>query len=94
MNFALLPDGGYVTCEKGLTRVKVYDPEGNFVAVVAGPEQFVEAGHACDVSANCQTGGLDVAVDPQGRILVLDPLAGDIRVYVHQTQAGMDEDQP
>lgn len=71
VHIALLPDGGFVTGEKGLPRVKVYGPDGQYLAMVAGPEQFAEG-----------TAGLDLAVDSRGRILVLDPLAGRIRIYV------------
>ena len=42
VGLALMPDGRYVTCEKGLPRVKVYSAEGTFESVVAGPESFVE----------------------------------------------------
>jgi hypothetical protein len=81
VNFAIMTDGSFVTCEKGLTRVKIYDYEGNFVGVVAGPESFVGSGHACEDSADCQTGGLDVAVDSLGRVLVLDPHEGTVRIF-------------
>jgi hypothetical protein len=40
VNFAILPDGSFVTVEKGLVRVKIYDAEGKFAGVVAGPEQL------------------------------------------------------
>ncbi|MBM3243119.1 hypothetical protein FJZ31_43220, partial [Candidatus Poribacteria bacterium] len=34
VNFAMLPDGRFVTCEKGLPRVKIYDADGTFSGVV------------------------------------------------------------
>lgn len=82
-NFAILPDGGFVTCEKGLTRVKIYDPQGKFVGVVAGPEQLTEDGQACTGGggAECTSRARDVAVDSRGRVLVLDPLTGDVRIF-------------
>ena len=79
INLALLPDGRFVTCEKGLPRVKIYSPEGQFESVVAGVESFVENGKACGPS-DCTAGGLDAAVDGQGRIYILDFVAGDVRV--------------
>ncbi len=70
---ALLPGGGFVTGEKGLPRVKVYDDCGLFGSVVVGPESLAEG-----------TVGLDLAVDSQGRILVLDPVAKAVRVFVRK----------
>lgn len=79
INFALLPDGKYVTCEKGLPRVKVYTATGEFESVVAGVETFSENARACGPS-DCTAGGLDAAVDSQGRIFILDIVTGDVRV--------------
>jgi hypothetical protein len=70
---AITPNGRFVTSEKGLARVKLYSPVGDFVGVVAGPEQFDEG-----------TVGLDLAVDSSGRILVLDPKRGAVRVFVEK----------
>ncbi|UCG56966.1 MAG: NHL repeat-containing protein [Phycisphaerales bacterium] len=83
VNFAILEDGSFVTCEKGLKRVKIYDPEGSFVGVVAGPEQLGHTGplKICMLPTDCQAGGFDVAVDPSGRILVLDTVRNVVRVF-------------
>ncbi|MDY7010376.1 MAG: hypothetical protein SVV80_06425 [Planctomycetota bacterium] len=67
---ALLPGGAFVTVEKGLPRVKVYDDCGLFVGVVAGPESF-PAGAV----------GFDLAVDSQGRIMVLDTAEKAVRIF-------------
>jgi hypothetical protein len=83
INLALLPDGKFVTCEKGLPRVKVYSADGQFESVVAGVESFVENGKACG-PADCTAGGLDAAVDAQGRIYILDLVTGDVRVMQHK----------
>jgi hypothetical protein len=84
VNFAMLPDGGFVTCEKGLVRLKIYDADGAFVGVVAGPEQLVEGGTAriCYFPEQCQSGGFDVAVDTAGRVLVLDTVKNVVRIFI------------
>lgn len=81
--FARLPDGRFVTSEKGLNRVKIYDVKGKFEGVVAGPEQLVKdrelARRAC---SNCQIGyGIPVACDSRGRVIVLDPATKSIRIF-------------
>ena len=70
VNFALLPDGRFVTAEKGLRRVKIYRADGTFESVVAGPESF-----------GGSTGALDVATDARGRVYVLDSADGVVRVF-------------
>jgi len=83
VNVAMLPDGSYVTAEKGLIRVKVYDPEGAFRGVVAGPEQLVKGG-ASRVFENvddARASGFDVAADAEGRVVVLDTIENTVRVF-------------
>lgn len=85
--FTRLPDGRFVTSEKGLNRIKVYDVKGQFVGVVAGPEQLVkdreQAAKAC---ANCNIGfGFDVACDSKGHVLALDPATRTIRIFSPKT---------
>ncbi len=85
INLAILPNGDIVTCEKGLTRVKIYDNEGKFLGVVAGPEQFV--GHDKknnEKNPNSNIGVLDVAVNAEGNIYVLDPVTGQIRKFARE----------
>ena len=74
---ALLPDGSVVTAEKGLPRVKVYGPDGTLLSVVAPPEKF-----------NSAVKGLDLAVDGAGRVLVLDPMKQQIRIFERTEGAG------
>lgn len=87
VNLALLPDGGYVTSEKGLVRIKVLDNEGKLVGVVAGAEQFATERRVCaskDKVGDCNEGGLDIAVDSKGRVLALDPYTGEVRVFIRK----------
>lgn len=83
INFDILPDGSYVTCEKGISRVKIYKPNGSFEGVVAGPETFALNRKACISNGmeNCKSGGLDVAADSQGRVLIIDPIENTIRIF-------------
>lgn len=69
-HFALLADGGFVTAEKGLVRVKIHNADGSFRCVVAAPYQF-------EVDAV----GLDLAVASDGKIYVLDPSRNQIRIF-------------
>jgi len=86
VNFAILEDDSFVTCEKGLVRVKIYDPAGTFVGVVAGPEQLVEGGASgvSEFGAGSQSGGFDVAVDGDGRIFVLDTIKNIVRIFTRK----------
>ena len=83
VNFAILPDDSFVTSEKGLLRVKIYNSDGKFVGVAAGPEQLAKdvMSGICNDPAKCQKGGFDVAVDNQQRILVLDTVHNVVRTF-------------
>jgi hypothetical protein len=70
-DFAFLSDGSFVTSEKGIERIKVYDQNGNYQYLVSTPGSFDEG-----------TRGLDLAVDSQDRILVLDPARKKVRFFV------------
>jgi hypothetical protein len=88
VNFAMLPDESFVTCEKGLLRVKVYDPDGSLKAVVAGPGQLAEEGtcQVCTSPAKCGSGGFDLTTDNKGRIFVLDTIKNLVRTFTKTEQ--------
>jgi hypothetical protein len=73
-DLAVLPEGGIVTSEKGVPRVKVYSPGGQLQSVVAGPEAF-----------RPETVGLDLAVEGAGTILVLDPSHRSVRFFTRKS---------
>ncbi|MCX8155557.1 MAG: twin-arginine translocation signal domain-containing protein [Verrucomicrobiae bacterium] len=82
INIALLPDGRYITCEKGIPRVKRYSAKGEFEGVVVGPEAFPESlrtGAALN-KWDGSMAGLDAAADGQGRVLVLDQVSNTLRI--------------
>ncbi len=87
IGLALLPDGRFVTSEKGLPRVKIYSDQGQFESVVAGMESFPENAKACSDLNDCTHGGIDAAVDSEGRIYILDFVAADIRVMKRKAKA-------
>jgi hypothetical protein len=70
IRMALLRDGSFVTSEKGIVRVKVYNQAGEFVCVVAPPSAFHTIGE-----------GLDLAVDSHSNILVLVAQEKRVRIY-------------
>jgi hypothetical protein len=69
-NFAFIQDSMFVTSEKAIERVKIYNADGSFRCIVATPDKFKEG-----------TKGLDLAVDKQNRILVLDPVKMLVRIF-------------
>lgn len=69
-NIALCPDWRIVTSEKGIPRIKLYSPSGDFIGVVAGPESFKAEQPPCDI-----------AVDGKGIIYAIDPGTGSIRIF-------------
>lgn len=71
-HFCFLPNGSFVTSEKGLVRVKIYKASGEFSAVVAPPTKFDE---------KIEGQAPDVAVDDEGDIYVLDFDRNVLRVF-------------
>jgi hypothetical protein len=86
VNFAMFEDGSYVTTEKGLIRVKIYNPDGSFRGVVAGPDQLVEGGAARVFKSvdDAKASGFDVAVGADGRVYVLDTIENTVRVFAER----------
>ena len=71
-HFTFLPDGSFVTSEKGLVRIKVYKPSGEFSGVVAPPRKFDD---------KIEGQAPDVAVDTKGNIYALDFDRKVLRVF-------------
>ncbi len=83
VNFAILPDGGFVTSEKGLVRVKIYNSDGGFVGVVAGPTQLTRGSlmKICETPEECQGPAFDVAAGADGRVYVLDTTENVVKIF-------------
>jgi len=85
-DIAVMPDGSVVTSEKGEPRVKLYEGiAGAFIGMVAGPQAF--AGLKTRDFGPAGFPGLDLAVDKDGRVLVLDPARREVRVFVPKAQS-------
>ncbi len=69
-NFSILSNGSFVTCEKGLVRIKVYLPSGEVESVVAAPDDF-----------DADSSPADLAVDEDDNIYVLDVSRKMIRKF-------------
>ncbi len=71
-HYTFLPDGSFVTSEKGLVRIKVYKPSGEFSGVVAAPNKFEDI---------LEGQAPDVATDSKGNIYALDFDRKVLRVF-------------
>lgn len=78
--FTLTADGGYITSEKGLARVKVHDAAGELLGLVAGPD-FLVNDKKLAKRAGKAAGGFDVAVSGAGLVYVLDPYHQSVRSF-------------
>ncbi len=65
-----MEDGSFVTSEKGLVRIKIYDQSGKLLSVVAPPDLFKEEGKAPDV-----------CVDHTGIVYALDFDKDMVRIF-------------
>jgi hypothetical protein len=68
--FALMPDYSFVTAEKGIPRIKLYDQHGTLKGIVAAPDKFEKGWYAPDL-----------AVDADERILALDLDRKQVRIF-------------
>ncbi len=81
VSFDMFADGSFVTCEKGLPRVKLYDSHGGFIGLVAGPEAFPEYLKAANAGTPESLGsGIYAAIGAERRIWVLDVVGGHVRI--------------
>ena len=80
-------DGSFYTAEKGLVRVKQYTERGDFTGVVAAPAKLLDSDSALSsertVKTDCSGAAkiTDLAVDPEGRVLVLDCRRKQVRIF-------------
>ncbi|MFA5326989.1 MAG: hypothetical protein WC384_04295 [Prolixibacteraceae bacterium] len=68
---AILNDNSFITSEKGMPRIKLYDQHGEFKGVVASPEMFSEQ----------STTAPAIAIDKNQRVIALDFDKKQIRIF-------------
>jgi len=66
-HMAILPDGSFITAEKGLVRIKKHKPSGEFESVVAAPNKFKEDGKAPDLAVSSE--GVVFALDNDKKLI-------------------------
>jgi len=71
-HFTFLPDGNFITSEKGMVRIKEYNAKGELLSVVAPPGKFRDEGQAPEVAA-----------DENGHVIALDFDKKLIRFFKH-----------
>jgi len=76
---AILPDNSFITSEKGMPRIKLYDQHGVFKGVVASPDMF----------GRDNTTAPDVAVDSQERVVALDFGRNQVRIFEKKKNANI-----
>ena len=69
-HMAILFDNSFVTSEKGIARVKIYDQHGEYVGVVASPDMFDDNSLPADV-----------CVGEQGEVILLDFNRKQVRIF-------------
>lgn len=82
-HFIRLPNGQFVTCEKGLHRVKLYSTGGKPIAVIATAKMLgIEVNTpAPNPGETAVPGGPIVASAGEGRVAVLHPKTGSLHLF-------------
>jgi hypothetical protein len=68
-HFAMMDDNSFVTSEKGMPRIKIYNQHGQFVGIVAAPAAFDG------------TLAPDLAIDKENRVIALDFERQQVRIF-------------
>jgi hypothetical protein len=74
-HFAILDDNSFITSEKGMPRIKLYDQHGQFLGIVAPPAAF------------SGTLAPDIAIDKHNRIIALDFERQHVRIFERKKDA-------
>lgn len=80
VDLAVLPDGQFVTAERGQPRIKLFSSKGEYIKTLADPELFTaDRLSSYDNHQACSGGGLSVAAGRQGEVYVLDHADSSVR---------------
>ncbi len=81
IHFAILENGFFVTYEKGLNRIKVYNQAGEFNGVVAGSSHLEKCNtNSCSSKAIVN----DLAIGPNNTIYIADAFSNAIRIFIEK----------
>ena len=69
-HFAILADNSFVTSEKGIPRIKLYDQHGVMQGIVASPKMFENGWYAPDVT-----------IDEEQHVVALDCDRSQVRIF-------------
>ncbi len=73
---SVMDDGSFITSEKGMVRIKIYDQSGQLLSVVAPPKLFAEDGKAPDIC--CDENGVVYALDFERNVIrIFEPKADE-----------------
>jgi len=81
--FDLLPNGQFVTSEKGLSRISIFNPDGSLKGMVAGHAELIQDKVKAKKARKHFQKGIcfDLAAGVQDRIYVVDPVMNEIRTF-------------
>ncbi len=78
-HFAILPNGYFVTYEKGINRIKIYNQAGTFECMVVSDEQLKgNSEYNCSMSTTVN----DIATNTEGTIYIADAVNQSIKMYI------------
>ena len=70
-HIVIMDDNSFITSEKGIPRIKLYDQHGEFKGVVASPDMFDTGSYLAP----------DIAIDANQRVIALDFERKQVRIF-------------
>jgi len=87
--FDVFPNGSFVTSEKGLSRVCIFNPDGSLKGMAMSSDELVQDPVKMKQARNQNAAGVgfDVLVQEDGSLLICDPVMNEIRTFVPKRNA-------